>query len=691
MRRPETKANPAPAGATAPEPARTQIPAWLLAGLLALATVAVYWPATRCDFVIYDDDRYVTANAQVQNGLTPDNVEWAFSHIVAANWHPFTMLSHMMDCQIFGPKPWGHHLTNVLFHAFNTALVFLLLRQLAGATWRSLLVAALFAVHPLHVESVAWIAERKDVLSAFFGLLTLIFYARYAQNKQTLNPSAYASGYGATAPKRSEGGQPSTLNYFLALVFFALGLMCKPMLVTWPFVMLLLDYWPLKRSSEFKVQSSELKSGTQSSRAWRGEATCRVEVKRRRERRRLTRHLSLLLEKLPFVVLAAAASCVTALVQERGGGFGMVENLSLGARVGNALVSYCRYLWKLFWPSDLAVFYPHPGYWPLLLVTMAALWLVAVTLLFFVNRRHYPFLLTGWLWFGGTLVPVIGLVQVGGQAMADRYVYLPSLGVFILTVWGAHELTRRRRYRMVVLSVAGVAVLAACLGLTRQQLGCWHNSETLFRHALAVTQNNYLAHDNLGTALDRSGQIDEAMKQYEEAIRLKPDYALAHYNLGTALAKQGQIDGAITQYREAIRLRPNYANVHYNLGLSLFWKGQIDEGISQYREAIRLKPDFAEAFNNLGAALDKQSQSDEAMQQYQDAIRLKPDYIEAYHNLAAAYADAGRFTEAVVTAEKAERLATDAGEAALTAKYRRLLELYRSGKPYHEPAPTGQK
>ncbi|MGA2241291.1 MAG: tetratricopeptide repeat protein, partial [Verrucomicrobiota bacterium] len=310
------------------------------------------------------------------------------------------------------------------------------------------------------------------------------------------------------------------------------------------------------------------------------------------------------------------------------------ENLPFGARSGNALISYCRYLAKMFWPTDLAIFYPHPGYWPLERVFFAGGLIVGISVLLYVKRRRYPFLLMGWLWFCGTLVPVIGLVQVGEQAMADRYTYIPSLGMLIVVIWGAYELTRSWRYQELALSVAGCAVIVLCLGLTRQQLGHWKDSESLFRHALEVTENNYLAHNDLGTALDRKGQTDEAISQFRTAIRLTPDYAEAHNNLGIALVEKGQTDEAISQFQEAIRLKPDDAEAHSNLGNALVEKGQTDEAISQYQEAIRLKPDDAEAHNNLGSALVKKGQTDEAINQYQEAIRLKPDCAEARNNLA---------------------------------------------------------
>ena len=596
MRRIETKSNSAPTRASAPVMARSRFPVWLMAALLALVTIALYWPATSHDFVNYDDNFYVTSNVHVQNGLTLESLKWAFFNPVAANWHPLTLLSHMLDCQLFGLKPWGHHLTSVLLHAVNTVLVFLFLRRLTDAIWRSLLVAAVFGLHPLHVESVAWVAERKDVLSTCFGLLALIFYTRYVQcvtsdTCQVTGPKVIP------ASVLSRVTHHPSLFYGLALFFFALGLMSKPMLVTWPFVMLLLDYWPLER----------FKPGC----AWR-----------------------LVGEKIPFFALTAVASVVTFVVQQHGGALGEGENLPFGARSGNALISYCRYLAKMFWPTDLAIFYPHPGYWPLERVFFAGGLIVGISVLLYVKRRRYPFLLMGWLWFCGTLVPVIGLVQVGEQAMADRYTYIPSLGMLIVVIWGAYELTRSWRYQELALSVAGCAVIVLCLGLTRQQLGYWKDSESLFRHALEVTENNYLAHNDLGTALDRKGQTDEAISQFRTAIRLTPDYAEAHNNLGIALVEKGQTDEAISQFQEAIRLKPDDAEAHSNLGNALVEKGQTDEAISQYQEAIRLKPDDAEAHNNLGSALVKKGQTDEAINQYQEAIRLKPDCAEARNNLA---------------------------------------------------------
>ncbi len=515
------------------------------------------------DFVNFDDDAYVYGNAQVQSGLTWEGLKWAFLNPVCANWHPVTVLSHMAVGQVCGLKSWGHHLANVLLHALNAALVFALFTRMTGTRWRSLLVAALFAVHPLRVESVAWVAERKDVLSVFFGLLALAFYVRYAEARRQ-PPEGRGPG-SFTHPV-------SSCRYLLSLCCFALGLLSKPMLVTWPFLMLLLDYWPLGR--------------LQPRRAWR-----------------------LVMEKIPFFALAAAASVVTFVVQEREGSLGLGEQLPIGARGANALISCCRYLGKLFWPTDLAVYYPHPGHWPLGEVLLAGGVILGISGLCFAQRRRFPFLLLGWLWFCGTLVPVLGLVQVGGQALADRYTYFPSLGVLVLTIWGAHELTGRGRCGVMGLSLAGSTVIVCCMVLTRQQLGYWKDSEALFRHALGVTKNNYPAHLNLGIALGEKGQLDEAIRQFQQALRLKPDAADARITLGIALGQSGQTDEAIRQFEETLRRQPDNAHAHNNLGIALNRKGRVGEAIQHFQEALRLQPDYANARENLHATLAARTDS----------------------------------------------------------------------------------
>jgi tetratricopeptide (TPR) repeat protein len=527
----------------------------------------------------------------------------------------------MLDCQLFGLQPWGHHLSSVLLHAVNTGLVFVLLRGLTGALWRSVLVAALFGWHPLHVESVAWVAERKDVLSGFFGLLALMFYARYAQGRRQKaegrrqNPATPNTQH---ATRNTQHATRFTFHactfYLLSLFFFALGLLSKPMLVTWPCVMLLLDYWPLERTAGCGMRSAEAEERQGQGRTAEG-AMRGADSRNTQPASRFTFHVSrtallpLFLEKLPFFALSAISSVVTFVVQQRAGVLVAGENLPLGARLGNALISYCRYLGKLFWPTELAVVYPHPGHWPLGTVLLAGGVILGLSVLLWVRRRRYPYLLMGWLWYCGTLVPVSQVIQTGGHAMADRYAYLPSLGVLILTVWGAYELTRRWRYAVLALSVAGGAAIVFCLALTRQQIGYWRDSEALFRHALAVTQNNDGAHNGLGVALDKRGQIDEAISHFQEAIRLNPDHADVHYNLGVAFYQRGRTGEAIGQFQEAIRLKPDHAQAHNNLGTALGLKGQTDEAIRQFQEALRLMPDYADARKNLDVLLATKARS----------------------------------------------------------------------------------
>ena len=614
----------------------SRFPLWLIAVLLVLVTIALYWPATGHDFVNYDDKAYVLDNPHVISGLTLGNARWALGSGYAGNWHPVTWLSHMLDCQMFGLNAWGHHLTSVVLHALNVVLVFALLHQMTGAVWRCLFVAALFAVHPLRVESVAWVAERKDVLSGCFGLLALIFYARWAGRSVISNQWPVTSGQASgpnTTNKATRHTPHATVSYLLSLGCFALGLMSKPMLVTWPCVMLLLDYWPLRRMPKAEPRSTL-------------------------HAPRFTLHALLpwLTEKLPFFALAAVASVVTFLVQQQEGAVKSVQHLSLGARSGNALVSYCRYLGKLFWPTNLTVFYPHPGQWSMAKVLLAGGLILGISALLLVKRSRSPYLLVGWLWFIGTLVPVIGLVQVGDQAMADRYTYIPSLGVLVLVIWGGYELTRRWRYATMALSAGAAAAIALGFGLTRHQLGYWQESETLFRHALEVTENNHIAHDCLGVALFEKGQIDAAISQYLEAIRLEPNDSLAHDNLGIALVRKDLIDEAIRQLQESLRLKPADAPVRFHLGNAFAKKGQLYEAIGQFQESLRLQPDDPTVHNNLGNALAKKGQTDEAIRQLQEALRLKPAQADVHYNLGNALVKRGQIDEAILQFQEASHL-----------------------------------
>jgi len=489
-------------------------------------------------------------------------------------------------------------------------------RQNSAAFWCSAMVAALFALHPLHVESVAWIAERKDVLSAFFFLLALWAYVRYAGDTVASNQWPVTSNQGALI---TDYRLPF---YFLSLCCFALALMSKAMVVTLPFILLLLDYWPLGR-----MQSAE----------------CRMQNPKTDDTHHAPRTtlLHLVREKIPFFVLAALTSIVTFIAQKRGGSLAAGEHLPLGGRLGNAVIGYGCYLRRLVWPADLAVFYPHPGYWPLVKVLLTGGLLLSLLLLVWALRQRCPALLLGWLWYCGTLVPVSQMVQTGGMAMADRWTYLPSIGVLILTVWGVHEMTRRWQYQVSAVALAGGAVIVLCLALTRQQLGYWRDSEALFQHALEVTENNSVAHNGLGAALGRKGQLDAAIRH------LQPDHGDAHYNLGVVLGKKGQIVEAIRQLEEACRLQPGRADAHSNLGAALFLKGQTDEAIRQLQEAIRLEPDHADAHYNLAVALGSRGQTDEAIPHYQAAARLKPDNADAHYNLGLALGSKGQTDEAI--------------------------------------------
>ncbi|MEI7939273.1 MAG: tetratricopeptide repeat protein [Verrucomicrobiota bacterium] len=624
---------------------KSQILWWLMAALLVLGTIALYWPATRCDFVILDDGINVSGNVHVQKGLTWEGIKWSLFNPVNNGWLPVTVWSHMLACQVFGLNPWGHHLTNVLLHALNAALVFAWLRQMTGATWRSLLVAALFAVHPLRVEPVAWVTERRELLCACFGLLALMAYFRYAQGRgqksEDRNPRTEGNPKTETRSPKPEGAArtalpgsafdvrphaafshlPSSIFYLLSLFFLALGLMSKPTLVTWPFVMLLLDYWPLRR-----MQNAEVSDTHPATRTPPHVSRFTFHVSR-------TTLLSLLVEKIPFFVLVVTESIVLLVVQERGGGLGPGKGLPMSAHIGNALISYCRYLGKMSWPTNLAVAYPHPGHWPLAEVLLAGGLILGVSVLVWAQRQRYPYLLVGWFWYCGTLVPMSQIIQTGNHAMADRWAYIPSLGVLILAVWGAYELTQGWRYRVLARSVAVGAVIVACLPLTRHQLGYWRNSETLLWHALEVTENNYLAHRNLGFAFYMKGQMDEALSQFQKAVFLEPDAPEAYDHLGITFNNKGQLVEAIRQFQEALRLDPSYADAHYNLGVAFYLQGRTDEAIRQFQEAIRLKPDHAEAHHNLGVTLGLKGQTDQAIRQFREALRLKPDYADARKNL----------------------------------------------------------
>jgi protein O-mannosyl-transferase len=667
---------------------------------LALITVAVYWPVVTCDFVRIDDWVYVSENADVNAGLSWRGVAWAFRSRLAGNWHPLTTLSHMLDCQVYGLRAGGHHFTNLLFHAANTVLLFVVLRRMTGATWRSALVAALFALHPLRVESVAWVSERKDVLSGFFFLLTLWAYARYVE-VQSLESRVLSLESKVEAA-------PDTFHlsrfYALSLVFFALGLMSKPMLVTVPFVLLLLDYWPLQRLGEARIREAES---------------------------RFTRHaprstlLALVLEKLPFFALATAASVVAFLTQKGGGAVLNLHTFPLPARLSNAIISYARYLGKTLWPDSLAVFYQYPGGWAAWKVLGATALFAGLSLAAIGLARRRPYVFVGWFWFAGMLVPVIGLVQVGCQALADRYTYLPQIGLLVIVSWGLTELLASRASRRLMVSGAAALLLASAV-TTSLQLRHWKNSQALFDHALRVTEHNAPAHYCLGYILETQGKTNEAFVQYTQALSDASDFVEAHRGLAGLLASQGRLPEAAAEYRLALDRRPGFAQAHYGLADVLVKQGQVDDAINHYAAALGALPAYAEAHYQLAVLLSARQEIPQAVLHYREAVRLKPHWLEALNNLAwllatqpdakfrngseavllaahaveltktnnpgaldtlgAALAEAGRFNDAVNAARKAAELAAAAGQNELAASFEERRQAYEARRPFREAA-----
>ena len=497
---------------------------FLVCLFLVITTLVVYWQVKNHEFIGFDDVTYVTKNPHLQAGLSLEGITWAFTSERAGNWHPLTWLSHMLDIQVYGMAPGRHHLTNVLFHIMNTLLLFLVFRRMTGALWQSAFVAALFALHPLHVESVAWIAERKDVLSTFFWMLTMGAYVWYVERQ----------GF---------------LRYLPVLLFFILGLLAKPMLVTLPFVLLLLDYWPLSRF-QFGHQNGNIVIQQKS-----------VVIR-------------LICEKIPLFALAAASCIVTLFAQQSGGAICSFSAFPINIRIANALVSYVGYIVKMLWPHQLAVLYPHPGMLPWIQVIGACLLLVFISILAVMTLKRRPWLIVGWVWYIVTLVPVIGLVQVGSQAMADRYTYVPLIGIFIMIAWGIPELLSGWRNRKIGLSTMAVACLLVLMATTWFQVRYWANSVTLFERALAVTENNYVLHSNLGVTLFSKGRVDEAIGHFHNAMRINPRFAEVHNNLGIILIRKGKLEEAVAHFREALRIKPGYVDVQNNLEKALVLQGK---------------------------------------------------------------------------------------------------------------------
>ena len=603
-------------GATRSKPAMRR--GTSIAVLLAVATLAAYWPVRHADFTNYDDDVYVTDNPQVLHGLTKDGFRWAFTTFHACNWHPLTWLSHMADCSLFGENAAGLHLVNVGFHVANTLLLLLLLWRTTGAVWRSGFVAALFALHPLHVESVAWISERKDVLSTFFGLLALGAYGLYVEGRRQ-------KAEGRRQKAEANNAQHARLFYLLSLSFFALGLMSKPMLVTLPFVLLLLDYWPLRRFNFASRTSPPAPSLPHST----------------------TPILPLLWEKLPFFVLSAASCAVTFWAQKTGGAVVTLKNIPLPDRLANAAVAYVTYLAKAFWPTKLAAAYPFVLDLPAMKVALAVTFLLGATVLAFLAARQAPYVLVGWLWFVGTLVPVIGLLQVGVQAMADRYTYIPLVGVFVTVTWGAVELTAGWRGQRLALPVLAAVILAGCFIGTRLQVSYWRNNLALFSHALQVTKNNPVAEQCFGFALALHGKEREAIEHFDAALRLWPDYTPARLDRGIALMLGGRADDAVADFREAIQLQPDSEKAYYQLAGVLAQQKKLAEAKTNYLLALRHQPNFAEAHTRLGKLLLLQGDRTNAMSHLYEAVRINPDYQEGQYALGNELAQQQKFSEAV--------------------------------------------
>jgi tetratricopeptide (TPR) repeat protein len=667
--------------------------------VLAAITFAVFGQTAGFGFVNYDDQAYVYENPMVARGLTLKGAVRAFTSFHASNWHPLTWLSHMLDCQLYGLHPGGHHLTNVLLHTGAVILLFLVLREMTGALWRSAFVAAVFAIHPLRVESVAWVAERKDVLSGLFFMLTIGAYVRYARR--------------AWSPSR----------YGLVMLLFALGLMCKPMLVTLPVMLLLLDYWPLQRVEPRKLSG-------------------------------------LVLEKLPLLALSAASCVATLLAQKES--IEPTGVYSLPLRCANALVSCMVYLCQMVWPAGLALFYPYPSnglpWWE---VALAGILLAGFSVVAWKERRTRPWLLIGWLWYLLLLLPVVGIIQVGRQAHADRYTYLPQIGIYVAVTW----LVAEWRVSRVVLGSLMGAVLAVLMICAWKQTAYWKDSETLWTHTLLCTTRNEVAHNNLGTFFMEEGSVDKAIPHFQKALEIRPDYAEAHCSLGRANCQKGGVDEGISHFQKALEIRPHYAEAYCNLGLAIFKQGRVDDAIARYQKALQIKPDFAEAHFNLGMALAQKGRIDEAITQYQEGLEIKPDDEVAHvslgtafcqrgrgeeaiphfqqalqiqpgdpkvqnnlawllavcpdaslrngakavelarqanaltggedpiilHTLAAALAETGRFSEAVETARHALQLAEAQSNTRLAGQLQLELKLYQAGRPFHIPEQTKNK
>jgi protein O-mannosyl-transferase len=627
---------------------------------LFLGTLAIYGQVYNYDFINLDDNLYVYENSSVQKGLTLGSIINSFtSTLKTAQWIPVTWLSFMFEHELFGLNPGINHLTNVFFHATNAVLLFVFFRIITGSLWRSAFVAALFALHPLRVESVAWITERKDVLSLFFMLLALCMYALYVK-------------------------RPSYRNYFFVFLFFVLGLMAKPMIVTFPCILLLLDYWPLRRF-DFSGTTADKNSKSPN-------------IKR-------TKNINIVLEKIPLFLLSAVFSIINIIAARKGSAFVTLDLLPMHQRIQEAVLSYSLYIGKMVIPRNLVVFYPPRENIQLWEVLCAGLFVVTVTVLVLRFWRRFPYYTIGWLWYLGTLFPVVGIFQDGSQSMADRFTYLPLIGLFVMIAWGVSDTTMNWRHRTEGLSIVMVLILMVYGSITWKQVQHWKNSSTLFSYTLAVSPDNYIAHQNLGLYLEDHGNIkealshfedalkifpeyteaqnslgallamtgkyDEAMARYEEALRIKPNYYEVHNNIGVLLAGEGKTNEALAHYHEALKLNPNSEKVHNNIGILFYNNGNLDEAMKHYNVALKLNPNLSETHYNIGIILEGKGKIDEAYSHFSDALKIKPDFPEAHYFLGNILVQQGRFEEAISHYQESIRLKPDFVDA-----YMNLSDVY---------------
>jgi tetratricopeptide (TPR) repeat protein len=650
---------------------------------LVVMTLLSYWQLPTHDFLNFDDDGYITQNINVHKGITRENIAWAFNITDVDYWHPLIWLSHMLDLQLFGLNPGMHHLVNLFLHIANTLLLFFVLKRMTGSLWKSAFVAAVFAVHPLNVESVAWASERKNVLSTFFWMLTMLTYVRYTECT-------------------------TLLRYLLTFFVYAIGLMAKPMLVTLPFVLLLLDYWPLGRFNfaQSKSMNQDVHKSKNTGFQW-------------------SLVLRPILEKIPLLVLSSGCIYLSSLSVQHLGIVISTVSVPMKLRIGNAIISYVTYIKKMIWPHNLVIYYPYPKMLPLWQVAGAGFLLLCIFLLVLKTLKTKPYFAVGWLWYVGTLVPVIGLVQAGlWPAIADRFTYVPLIGLFIVIAWGAPEVIAKWRSKRVVLIVSATTALSAFTICTWNQVKYWENSVALFTHNLNVNYDNSLAHYELGNALKQQGKFDKALFHYSKALQINPNFAEVHNNLGHILACQKDYKDAIYHYNEALRIKPTYTQAHNNLGAVFAEQGNFEEAVYHFNKALEINPNYAGAYYNLGKIFANHGKIEKAILFYEKALELNPEMTQVLYNLswiiathenekyrsgekavelaerlckitqynqplsldalAAAYAETGRFDAAVLTVQKALKLALLVGPKDLTMGLKKRLQLYQEKRPYRQ-------